>query len=252
MRSSDQSLIARMGFRDPDKADSRHDMACRYFTLPETIERLAKVFGYPKTAATRLTSDRGRVVVVDQAHNIVPAEGLTEYAVRNGTFLIGFLDARITFDVHSDYTFPKSVNPCPGGVLWWAEHVKGDAGLLRRRRSDSAEDRAAEDRRIEALYEEHARWTKAPMEHSESESFSRTIGVEVKIGRCSMGEVIRQIESYRTAERAHYWAVATDFDITEEDVRALTDQKIKPIRLGKLFEEYIEKTGFAAAGVAEI
>lgn len=42
MRSQDRTMLASMGFADPDKGDERHDLACRYLALPENHERLAR------------------------------------------------------------------------------------------------------------------------------------------------------------------------------------------------------------------
>jgi hypothetical protein len=45
MHSHDRTqLTQKLGFRDPDKKNKRHDLACQYLTNPETIESLAGYF----------------------------------------------------------------------------------------------------------------------------------------------------------------------------------------------------------------
>lgn len=43
MHSHDRTLLAKLGFADPDKKDRRHDLACQYLALPENAERLARL-----------------------------------------------------------------------------------------------------------------------------------------------------------------------------------------------------------------
>lgn len=38
----DRTLLAKLGFADPDKKDARHDLACRYTALPESGLAIAK------------------------------------------------------------------------------------------------------------------------------------------------------------------------------------------------------------------
>lgn len=40
MHSHDRTLLAKLGFSDPDKKDERHDLACQYLGLPENRGRL--------------------------------------------------------------------------------------------------------------------------------------------------------------------------------------------------------------------
>jgi hypothetical protein len=39
----DRTLIGRLGFADPDKHDSTHDLACQYLTLPDNVRRLVDI-----------------------------------------------------------------------------------------------------------------------------------------------------------------------------------------------------------------
>lgn len=43
MHSFDRTMLAKFGFADPDKKDSRHDLACQYVAQPDVANQLAKV-----------------------------------------------------------------------------------------------------------------------------------------------------------------------------------------------------------------
>lgn len=43
--SHEQSLLARLGFADPDRKDKRHTLACQYLCEPETAKKVLKVVG---------------------------------------------------------------------------------------------------------------------------------------------------------------------------------------------------------------
>lgn len=44
MHSKDRTLLASLGFADPDKGNRLHYLACRYLTEPEQIARLGDLF----------------------------------------------------------------------------------------------------------------------------------------------------------------------------------------------------------------
>jgi hypothetical protein len=93
MRSSEQGLLTKLGFRDADREDLRHDKACRFFTRPDIAEKLLKVIHPP----SRVWSGMWRYAPPEpdglwmtwSADN-----GVTENVVRTQSgFHIGFIDA---------------------------------------------------------------------------------------------------------------------------------------------------------------
>lgn len=56
MHASDRTLIARLGFADPDKRDQLHDLACQYVVQPAAVEAmgLAVVASDKSTTPLRL------------------------------------------------------------------------------------------------------------------------------------------------------------------------------------------------------
>lgn len=93
MRSSEQGLLAKLGFRDADREDLRHDKACRFFTRPDIAEKLLKVIHPP----SRVWSGMWRNAPPEPSGLWTTWEevsGVTENAVRTSSgFHIGFIDA---------------------------------------------------------------------------------------------------------------------------------------------------------------
>ena len=76
--------------------------------------------------------------------------------------------------------------------------------------------------------------------------------VEVKITPEPVGDIIRQIETYRSGlvghERIYSAILLLDFDIAPGSKQMLIDKNITVIRLGPKFRAYIEEqTGSAAS-----
>lgn len=61
MHSHDQSLLAKMGFNDPDKKDARHDLACRYIFVKNVISKIIESL-YKKFFRKQPVADGGKPV----------------------------------------------------------------------------------------------------------------------------------------------------------------------------------------------
>jgi hypothetical protein len=88
MRTQEQTLLARFGFRDPDHGDERHYLACKYLALPDTHERLVRCVdpsGLPQSE--RRCVDHGQMVVFEQR-----SYTLERPIKKDGGFVVGFLD----------------------------------------------------------------------------------------------------------------------------------------------------------------
>lgn len=48
MHAHDRTLLAKLGFADPDKNNPAHDLACQYLAQPEQAERLISMSGVEK------------------------------------------------------------------------------------------------------------------------------------------------------------------------------------------------------------
>jgi hypothetical protein len=76
----------------------------------------------------------------------------------------------------------------------------------------------------------------------------QTINVEVKTTPTKIGDILRQINLYRTfadkqpeIERGDMWALAANFPMTEHDVEALRNENIRHLILGDDFEKWCQE-----------
>lgn len=185
MHSHDRTLLARLGFADPDKKDPRHDYACQYLALPENAERLVRMLAHDAARAK-------------------PAK--LEHPIPSGYTTVGFLDLVVP------YTYIR----------------KNSAG-------------------------------------GEWERQSALMG-EIKAGKCSISELLRQMEFYRRHERpleeqfeagerwsSHplRWFVAAPWLISKSDEVSLKAQGVAYIRLGPKFDAYVASRKLEAPAESE-
>lgn len=95
MHSHDRTLLASLGFADPDKGNPEHDTICRYLTRPETVGKISDwLFGY---VGAPLDVGAKSVVRVVQP---VP-KAMSEYHLAKGSgeykSTVGFIDILYEF-----------------------------------------------------------------------------------------------------------------------------------------------------------
>jgi hypothetical protein len=230
MHSHDRTLIARLGFSDPDKKNDQHDLACQYLALPENCLRLAKLLeeanapvrveehvaqkgaqtGYWERRPGRYT--RTRNVESCQARLEVPIQkGQGQYATT-----IGFLDVAIYSkvreirdgEVYADVAVPQ---PPPSTPRVWQP----------------------------TTYEEKWQPFRDEFVHD------KAAYVEVKIAPAKLGETLRQIGLYR--QYVHVagltghgkWVLATAYPLPAPDLETLRAEGVHHIQLGEKFLEYV-------------
>lgn len=95
MHSSEQGLLAKLGFRDADRENPRHDKACRFFTRRDIAKKLLNVVCPPSRIWRGMWQDAppepsGLWTTWEEV------SGVTENAVRTSSgFHIGFIDAMV-------------------------------------------------------------------------------------------------------------------------------------------------------------
>jgi hypothetical protein len=260
MRTSDQGLLAKLGFQDADRENPRHDKACRFFTRPDIAEKLLNVVFPVGRAWRQWGSEKRQLEGLWTTWEEVA--GYTEGAVRSRSgFHIGFIDAAVRGNC-------KLMAPgIPDGSdddVYWAGGVvppriqlSADEASARLRAFNPKDfnQRFDFERRLHPYirlaisrcgsdWDDHvndAITRVGETHHGFLSRFSVIVNVEVKIGRTATSEIIRQIETYRGGEdgMAAEWVLAVDYVLQEEECRALTDQRIIPIRLGPAFEAYL-------------
>jgi hypothetical protein len=267
--SHDRTLLARLGFADPDKREPRHDLACQHLALPENHERLARMMAEPmwaKSAGPGKRVDRvycphvggdvnrtfrfertfERLAPLAPALEVLIGKGEDQYRTT-----VGFLDAVLPF------TFVEVRRGEFDGAWVAAEHIEArvpkynprDAdGRVKVERCDLPEEhRTAFPARgvyVEARVEGNGFICSVPLYRassraaSEEEIHKSRIAVEVKIGRVGVGEVLRQIGLYREHMRSAYWVVAAPYTLDATDLATLRAAGVAFVRLGPKFDAW--------------
>jgi len=104
VKSSDQTLLQRIGFQDPDKMTTRHDLAIQYLSQSETAWKLARKFMAFKERdwSKRSSSYSGKADMEDRytlgtAIKCFPEAALTKGEGQYKT-LVGFIDLVIRYE----------------------------------------------------------------------------------------------------------------------------------------------------------
>jgi len=81
---------------------------------------------------------------------------------------------------------------------------------------------------------------------------SLKVAVEVKIIQVSVGEILRQINLYKTFSRFDAWVLATRFTLTEGELGVLRKHHIRHVLLGEKFSAWKEKQESSEAQMHEL
>lgn len=256
MAATDNTLLQRLGFNDPDKKEPLHDVACRYLIQPKVAGRLIDTFySKPRTGRvaavcsldrdswdhkTELTTQLWRVASEGSLRmNFALSPGRLEAAISKGEgpyrTTVGFLDGHVPFrvDVTSDavhQTVTKIGNKTYDGF------------------------------KVRRTTEEPGK----PL----VETTGADLFLEAKICPVSVGQILRQMNLYREyrmflchgthpqglrevcagfamysrrptgAYAEDIWVVATAFDLSVEEVGVLNGAGLHHVRLGPAFDAY--------------
>jgi hypothetical protein len=211
MHSHDRTLLAKLGFADPDKSEPIHDLACRFLTEPE---QALKLIGLVDPRPTERWNSRiGKQEPYDPS--LVLKQRSVEQPISKGVgqykTTIGFIDGLISYSwqhpEEDEYDKNKSgkVNPQHylsidrSRILIEVKWNRVECGnILRQIR----------------LYQEY-----------EGHSYCR--GDRIDILRASQG--------------SQSWIVATGYPLTSSDVALLSEHGVTSVRLGDGFKEWVKK-----------
>ena len=217
MHAQNRTMLAKLGFADPDKQDPQHDLVCQYLSLPENVQKLAHLLELDRGDETYTHRYDGETLEeTGVRHRRVAGHGVTfERPISKGEdrykTTIGFVDLLITFDLRT---------------------------YCRERR----------ERRRERMSCSWGPWK--PRDNSE-ERRRVNVGVEVKVSRVQVGEVLRQLQLYRaftdssTPYRApgwndiSNWVVATTYALSAAEANAIRNERILHVRLGDGFRQFV-------------
>lgn len=214
MRSQDRTLLASLGFADPDKGDELHSLACRYLALPESAPVLLRHLEKPEAPHNSETEDFQREATISDA--VVYKRPIFEFPISKGEgqykTTIGFADLIIAYEV--------------------TQRIVG-----RFREKKDIWDKTDNHKYMGRAWEE---WK--PLN---SNGVSRgSLVVEVKIGRVGVDQIIRQLNLYREYLSQDYrlsvggYATVTGFPIDEGEMLQLRSAGVRHYTLGAGFDRY--------------
>nr|BDD44595.1 hypothetical protein 2 [Flavobacteriaceae bacterium] len=218
--SFNSTLLSHLGFADPDKRESEHDLACQYL-IDNALSLYDALFPIDidcnRPFACR-TCDTSHIVCgqVCRTTDIVRAN--QEVLVTHGNYryrrTIGFLDAVICLSVGHFIEGCRCRLPLP----------PVDKGIELRQPRDLAKTDCRG----------------RPHENGEWHIYSgqSSIAIEVKVRPVRIGDILRQLNLYRGYYLADHWVVATCYSMSERDRAALQQQDILHVRLGERFQEW--------------
>lgn len=207
MHSHERTMLAKLGFADPDRREPLHDVACHYLATPGAVRRLIRCLaiehgpepyadnsGYEERASQilrKVTSHR-----VNRECEI--AKGLGQYRTT-----VGFADLALQLYVEEQHR----------EVRMRRRNVRDGRGNLTWSEWEPLADRFDQS-------------------HVE-------IGVEVKVTPVAISDIIRQVKLYRSYSGIRTWIVATTYQITRADLACLKNERFQHVYLGEHFQAFV-------------
>lgn len=206
MHSHERTMLAKLGFADPDRRDAVHDLASRYLTTQPVIHRLVSHLGI-ETGPKASQFQNGYVLErCETSLRIVSCSVNLEQEIAKGygqyRTTVGFIDLVLNLEIDEQFT-----------------------NVMRKSRCDQARSALAE-------------WE--PAEDYAYHS-SQQYGIEVKATPTSLGDLIRQMNVYRAYSHITRWIVATTYPLAGHDLDCLKAQKLLHVQLGAHFQAYVEE-----------
>lgn len=261
-RTADRTLLAALGFADPDRKDRRHTLACQYLAQPDVAQKVLARVCPAWVAPFVFPDDPGLDALCGAVHPEGPARqwaklpgspwtwrtheprnarvkpGRLEVAItRAGGYLVGFWDVVVPVELSRpsasvsiegpDVSPSRSESPMPDQ---WA------AVMAARKETPPAPTPALE-------------W-KIRRSRSMNTEIAAALYIEVKAGPCDVGDLVRQLATYRTVESRSepVYIAATCWPMSESDRATLTAAGVHHVRLGAGFEDYARSRSAEDAG----
>lgn len=266
--SHDSTLLARLGFADPDRRNPLHDAACQYLAQESKARKLADMLLMGKRPASPESEENGDGSAVDAigtwAFDSHRAE--LEKSIGKGTgqyrSIVGFLDVSLAVrlrrhDIGRRRQKDRVMRPNGWGPATTADVEKAILdrpfrGLMVPNRIGAIHvfPSAIDGQTVQV--ETYERKPLAPLNLSELQSFYErptlercewepyenskttemsTIHIEVKAHPATAGDVLRQIALYREFADPGAWLLATCYPITRRDADALKNASIAHVQL---------------------
>lgn len=264
----DSTLLARLGFADPDRRNPLHDAACQYLAQESKAQKLADMLLKEKRPPSQenFESNDGSAVDFIGTWSFDSRRAELEKPIGKGTgqyrSIVGFLDVSLTVmlrrrDVGRRRPRDRIVRPSGWGPATAADieeeiRHRSFRGLLVPKQTgaihvhassitgDVVQTETYERKPLGpiALSELHCYHELPKLERCEWEPYESskttelsTIHIEVKAHAATAGDVLRQIALYREFAEPGTWLLATCYPITRRDADALKNASIAHVQL---------------------
>ena len=219
--SHNKTLIAQLGFADPDRRDSKHFLACQYLATPKASLRLMETLGVSNR------HPQSRVLCVEHEYRI--GRG------KDGVTTAGFADIVI---VHENCHNVRKEST-----------LVGSSGKLNLRPGERViSSFPSIDLRIARTYIIEVAPGVDTKQTSVTES---TVLVEVKANPVSIDDLIRQMKFYQFHLEAAKVVVVTLFPIKTTDAATMLNEGINPYYLGEDFAMWCAESDTSIAVLPE-
>jgi hypothetical protein len=216
MHSSDRTLLARLGFSDPDKGDNRHDLACQYFSANKKAALALVDHAYRIKYQSNYNGSNFKVETYAEPDKDECGPVVLEYPISKGEgqykTTIGFVDVKIPFSKHVRIVGEQNIN------AWWPK--------------------------------EEPRWVHI----DEVKVNNGDIYIEVKIHPVGLGDILRQVNLYKEYISGYnsIWFLVTPYAISRADCASLRVADVHHVRLGDEFKRWeVEQRERQGGGSAE-
>lgn len=224
MAARDNTLLSRLGFKDVDKKNSKHDYAAKYLSQSSVIEHIVSSISHKSHYLKYKCINHG----VSTNSNKCPMDTTSkdqcemhEVSEPEITF-----DQIITVDTKQEVPLSKGTGQYKTtiGFMDAVINVAYSVTQKNKTRKSSNDD-----------------WVETLSTIVKNE----VLFVEVKVNPTEIGDILRQIKLYReylSSELSrNMWYLVTTFDINEEAQEQLLDEGIQWIKLGPKFDAWFNE-----------
>lgn len=243
MHSHDRTLLSRLAFGDPDKKSPLHDLACRFLAQREQHDKLLQVLGAGKQLLGQFRWIAEETAEVDCAWCKGTGDSTEQYPMGgyyrcktcNGSKRTYKVPKCAVFDDVESYNHSATLE-CP--IQKGHDQYATTIGFLDVYLSTVL---AAMTEGQIFRYRDHR-------DSSDTTHSCRTsLAVEVKINDPGVGDVLRQLNLYRSYINADFWVLASVYQPSPSELNVLKNENIFHVRLGPAFEAYVEQEKQAKA-----
>ncbi|MBC8356550.1 MAG: hypothetical protein H8E66_31605 [Planctomycetes bacterium] len=207
MHSHERTMLAKLGFADPDRREPLHDVACHYLVTPDAVRRLIRC----------LAIEHGPEPYADNSGD----------EERTSQFLRKVASHRVTRECEIAKGWGQYRTTVGFADLVLQLHIEEHHREAQKRTRNVPDGRG------------NLTWTEwHPVADFVWQS-NEEVGVEVKVTPVAVSDVVRQVKLYRSYSGIRTWVVATTYQITRADLECLRNERFQHVYLGEHFQAFV-------------